>query len=190
VNKVFCIPGRNETLSESFAWLLRRKQVEIIGVDFNREFSTMTFAGQVDWCRGVIRDSLLSNDLILGRSFGAWIILNALVDPEENYPGTVILIASVLGYGRSGNVGFIAPRAKSFWREAASRQVSPAQRIVLIHATNDDQCPLEYAEKLSRIWGLDLVTFKKGGHGLGKENALQKELAGVVQEIWHPASVG
>jgi len=87
-------------------------------------------------------------------------------------------------------VGFIAPRAKSFWREAASRRVSPAQRIVLIHATNDDQCPLEHAEKLSRIWGLDLVTFKKGGHGLGKENALRKELAGVVQEIWHQASVG
>ncbi len=86
------------------------------------------------------------------------------------------------GVGRDGGVS-----ACHCWRETESSPEYPKKKTVQVHATNDDQCPIKQAEDPGEIWDVELVTFKKGGHGLDKDRALQKKRAKVVREIWHPS---
>ena len=86
------------------------------------------------------------------------------------------------GVGRDGGVS-----ACHCWRETESSPEFPKIKIAQVHAANDDQCPIKQAEDPGEIWDVELVTFKKGGHGLDKDRALQKKRAKVVREIWHPS---
>lgn len=77
-----------------------KQDVEIGYNDFNDEFSIMRFPGQVDLFVRIIQGNYwFENSLLCGRFFGAWILLNALMKPDATYPGTVIVISTVLGFG-------------------------------------------------------------------------------------------
>jgi len=63
---------------------------------------------------------------------------------------------------------------------------APPLRIVLAHARDDQQCPVELAEKLRERWGVRLVTFDTGGHGLGKD-ARCLEISELIRQIFLPS---
>ena len=129
------------------------------------------------------RDAWDGGALVLGRSFGAWLVLNALLEQEDPHPGTVVLIASVLGYGAGSGLGFKAPRARAFWSEAEHRAGPPAQRLALLHAADDEHCPCDYAERLSALWHVPLERFPCGGHALGK-SAHADDVSSVIERWW------
>ena len=178
--RVFCAPGRGESFQDSFAKLTWREKVELYYVDFTPAFGRLLFTEQIALFERIIREKFWSQDaILLGRSFGSWIILNTLMRFEPIYPGTVVLVSSVLGFGGTANLQFIAPRGWKFWDEAKER-VAPAKRFMLIHAVDDDQCPIKHAQKLSDMWHIDLVTFQDGGHQLVKTSHCEE-----VSEIIH-----
>ncbi len=75
----------------------------------------MSFTEQTALFRKLFTDGLWDKEgLLIGRSFGAWVLLNALMETKCPYPGTVIFISSVLGHGGQPGFEFMAPRARSF----------------------------------------------------------------------------
>ncbi len=169
------------------AGLIKGQDIEISSVDFTDEFAKLLFTEQMDLFTRIIRKDYWNKDaLLVGRSFGAWILINALMKIDDTYPGTVILIASVLGQGGQGNLQFIAPRGWKFWEEAEARKDSPASRLVLIHAVDDDQCPYKHAERLSKLWDIELVSFQSGGHGLGARTR-RMQVTEAVERLWRLA---
>jgi len=172
--EVFCVPGRNETHAEAFGlvrWPVAGAHVS--GLDWQRDLAPLDFAGQVDLVGERARGFWHRNGILAGRSYGAWILLNTLLQAGTVYPGTVVCIASVLGYGQSGQLGLIAPRARSFWVAARRRVTSPARELILVHAEDDEQCQIHLARSLCMLWGGRLVTYAGGGHGLGKSAAVE-----------------
>lgn len=183
-SKVFCVPGRDESFAEAFGGLMWTQPVDIGHVDLTGPFARLRFSEQVDTVHGLIRQQYWSREaLLLGRSFGAWILLHALMQLEESFPGTVVLLSAVLGYGQHRGLHFIAPRAATFWEYAASHARAPARHLALLHAADDTQCPVDYAKELRRLWPLELVLFEHGGHDIGKRT-LQDDVSAAIGTIW------
>ncbi len=183
-HRIFYAPGRDETLADIKDAIPWAGKVDICTIDFLRPFSSLPFPEQsAEFRQLFINNFWSSEDLLIGRSFGAWILLNALMEADCVYPGTVILISSVLGFGGQPGIEFMAPRARSFWSRVDSGEPPPARRIALIHAIDDDQCPFEYAKKLCDIWGVVLFGLEKGGHGLGRSGT-KELLAGQMHDYW------
>lgn len=184
--KVFCAPGRGESFKEAFGRLSWCEKADIYSIDFTPEFARLLFTEQMALFRRSFREQFWSqNAVLLGRSFGSWVLLNALMKCETVYPGTVILVSSVLGFGGTANLKFIAPRGWKFWDEAKERAAPPARHLVLIHAEDDDQCPVEHARTLSDMWGIELVTFPDGGHQLIKRSYYQ-EISEIIHNLFLP----
>jgi len=184
VRKVFCAPGRGETYQNSLHGLLAPGAAEVSAVDFTPEFARLTFTQQMELFHQIICEQYWSRDaLLLGRSFGAWILLNALMRLETQFPGTAILIASVLGSGGKGGLHFIAPRGWRFWEEAEARTRPPARRLALVHAMDDDQCPYALAVRLRQLWGAEFVALPGGGHGLGART-MRPEVSEAIERLW------
>jgi len=165
---LFGIPGRGETLAESFGGIPRGPKTVLTGLEWARDLEGLRFSAQVDLVTHEVRTRCWDEAaMVVARSFGAWILVNALLEMPEPHPGTVLCVSSVLGYGSTGGVNFIAPRALRFWREAPRLARPPAREFSLLHASDDTQCPLAYAEKLHALWGGNLIV-RSGGHSLGK----------------------
>jgi predicted alpha/beta hydrolase family esterase len=182
--KVFSIPGRGETFEESLGGLIPGGEIQVGFIDFIGRFARMSFPDQVAHVVRIISKKYWLDDaLLLGRSFGAWIILNALMGLDVPFPGTAVLISSVLGVGGTDALGFAAPWSRRFWQKAESRSRLPARRLVLIHGTDDEQCPLAHAKRLVGLWHVELIVFRDGGHGLGR-TAFREEIAEAIHRIW------
>ena len=183
--RILCVTGRGESLEEFPGRLSWYRQVEIGCIECTGYFARRTFSEQVAVFRRNLSERYWHADsLLLGRSFGAWIMLNGLMELDGEYPGTVILVAPVLGFGGGARgLHFIAPRTRRFWSEAESRTRPPARRITVIISEQDEQCPPEYARRLCALWGMELIVFEQGGHGLGKDT-LQQEVSETIHTLW------
>lgn len=182
--KVFCAPGREERFAESLGRLPWKQSVEVGYIEIAGTFSEMGFSKRVDVIGHHVREVFWhESDLLLGRSFGAWILLNALMALDRRYPGTIILMSSVLGYGSYGGLHFIAPRASRFWEAAERVAHPPAEKLALLHAVDDEQCPYSQAQRLCEYWSIELVTFDEGGHELGKGTRRQ-QVSEAVRRLW------
>ena len=183
IRKVFAVPGRGETVAGTFGGWAWGAGVDVQGVDFGDAFADQAFSAQVDAVEEEIRRGYWNEQaLIVGRSFGAWIVLHALMQEEAVFPGTVVLIASAFGYGRQGKTRFMAPGVAQFWKAAATRDAPPARTMAVLHGVRDTQCRFAYAEHLGALWNVEVRAFD-AGHELGRD-VLQEEVAEAVREVW------
>jgi pimeloyl-ACP methyl ester carboxylesterase len=154
------VPGRGEAVADFLAW--RAAFDEVGGIDFDDRFARLGFGAQVAQAADLIARAHSYNTLLVGRSFGAWLVLHALLGRTDRFDGTVLLLAPVLGYGGSGNVGFIGPRARIFWKSVEAGRPMPASRVVLVAGLVDAQCPIELARRLARWWPIELHEWRVG----------------------------
>lgn len=117
--------------------------------------------------------------LAIGHSFGGWLLLCASLRLREAgaQGPPLLLLSSVLGPGplaREGaaRVYSTPPRLASVHRalglEAGRGAVFEPGSLELIHATDDEQCPVRVAERLAARYP---VRFVRGGHRLQSDLA-------------------
>jgi len=151
--RVRIVPGRGEAVSD--LGVLFATCANVAGLDFDQRFAGLSFGAQVARVSALIEEAE-PQALLVGRSFGAWLMVHALLGRTTAFDGTVLLLAPVLGYGRSGQAGFMAPRARMFWNEVEAGRPMPASRMVLMAGQHDPQCPIELARRLASAWPIEL----------------------------------
>jgi pimeloyl-ACP methyl ester carboxylesterase len=152
--RALIVPGRGEAVRDLRALLAT--VVRFDGIAFDERFAHLGFAAQVARVSALIAGVPPDETLLVGRSFGAWLVLHALLGRAQGFDGTVLLVAPVLGYGTSGRGGFVAPRARTFWASVEAGRAMPAARVVIIAGTADEQCPVELARRLGTWWPIEL----------------------------------
>jgi len=157
------VPGRDETVCDVRPWFAAFRDLE--GIDFDRQFGGLAFGAQVARVAALIRGHDPAGTLLVGRSFGAWLLLHALLGQASAFEGAVLLWAPVLGYGGAGGAGFMAPRARTFWTEIGAGRPMPALRLILIAGHRDQQCPIKLARDLAKWWPIELHQYD-AGHAL------------------------
>jgi alpha-beta hydrolase superfamily lysophospholipase len=151
--RALVFPGRGETVHDLRPLVASQ---DITGIDFDDRFAALGFAAQLAAVERLLAADGSSTTLLVGRSFGAWLLLHALLDRSAAYPGTVLLIAPVLGAGSAGKTGFIPPRARTFWQRLEAGHPMPASKMVLACSTTDTQAPIDLARALARHWRIEL----------------------------------
>lgn len=157
--RALVVPGRGETVDDFLAW--RAAFDEVGGIDFDDRFVRLGFGAQVAQVSTLVAKAHSENALLVGRSFGAWLLVHSLLGRSLRFDGSVVLLAPVLGYGGSGHAGFMAPRTRTFWSSVEAGRAMPASRVVLVAGSADTQCPIE----LARRPGAGLSNFTNGPLG-------------------------
>ena len=151
--RALVFPGRGETVAELRALVPSQ---DVRGIDFDERFAALGFAAQLAKVSACIARDGSSTTLLVGRSFGAWLLLHALLQREQPYPGTVLLLAPVLGQGSVGQAAFLPARTQTFWTRVQGGAAMPATRMVLMCGTEDRQAPLALAQRLATHWPVTL----------------------------------
>ena len=121
---------------------------------------------------------LASARLGIGHSFGGWLLLCATAELLErgHDPPPLLLLSSVLGPGSLGKgtgVFSLPPRQAAVNRildpPPGSDTAFPPDGLELVHAVDDDQCPVGLARRLA---DRHEVTVVPGGHHLDDEQAI------------------
>jgi predicted esterase len=162
--RVLVVPGRDESVNDVRRWF--ESFDDVVGIDFDQQMAGLDFRAQVARVAHLLDGGSPDELLLAGRSFGAWILLHALLDRASPFAGTVLLLAPVLGYGGRGCAGFIAPRARPFWTSVRAGRSIPALRLILVAGRHDSQCPIELARELATCWPIELYECESD-HTLG-----------------------
>ena len=184
---VVVVPGRNESWCSVAEHLALGSLGTVRGLDLDAAFVRRPFSEQVDAVKRLVRSWPPQPDtLMVGRSFGGYLLLHALWE-DEAHPGGLVLVSSVLGAGGSHRLGFIPPRAAEFERRVAEGQ-TPCGRTLLIHTRDDPQCPFAGAERVALQIGATLHALDVGGHSLG--GAPSALVARIVADFANPNREG
>lgn len=152
--RVLVVPGRDESVNDVWRWF--ESFDDVGGIDFEQQMAGLDFRAQVARVARLLDGCRPDEAILAGRSFGAWLLLHALLGRASPFAGTVLLLAPVLGYGGTGCSGFIAPRARPFWTDVRAGRSIPALRLILVAGRHDSQCPVELARELATWWPIEL----------------------------------
>ncbi len=170
---VYLIPGRDERLGGQLGSLLRQEGMEVHGRALRGDFARMRFPEQLAEIRDDLAEGFWTAESVLvGRSYGGYLILHALAEEEAPFPGGVLLLSPVLGAAHrpDGRFGSRPPRADRL-RKMAREGIFPAPADLEIHTgAEDDGCDPDLARDIfSQIPAARITIVPGMGHELDPE---------------------
>jgi hypothetical protein len=149
-HQAYFLPGRGEPLTGPIGVILNDHALSVQG----RELSSLS--GRFAERLSVIRSDLVSHwhreALLVGHSFGAYLLLHTLADLRP-FPGTVLLLSPVLGTARSADGRYASrpPRADRLLTLAAARQFAPPARLAMVTGAEDLGCDPAIAQRFASL---------------------------------------
>jgi len=178
---IYYVPGRHETHEEHAGVVLSRVGLRYYGRDITDEFLRQTFSRQIEVITSDIRNYMNENSLIIGRSFGGYLILHAVCGIGA-YPGRILLINPMLGryINKKQMCGIIPPRADLLFSLARSGEFPEIRSLTIAAGERDMQCPPDAAGKFVEVLDSDntrLIVMPGQGH-----NPNEAELMNIILE--------
>lgn len=170
--RLYFLPGRGESLSDGLDRLIAKFGYSIQGRDIASDFARLRFAEQLAFIKSDLQPAFWHSEaVLLGRSYGAYLLLHTLADMEP-FPGKVLLLSPVLGAAVANNGFYVSlpPRAERFANLVESGGF-PGPRYLEIHTGGEDNgCDPQLAERFaSLVWNTKLHAVVGAGHALGVE---------------------
>ncbi len=189
--RVYFLPGRAESLVAGLGQLITKMGYSIHGREMVSDFARLRFAEQLALIRSDLEPAVWHSEAVLiGRSYGAYLLLHALADMEP-FPGKILLCSPVLGaaIAKNGFYGSLPPRAEKLVK-LATRNGFPAPLYMEIHTgAEDNGCdPLLTARFASLVGNTKLNVVPGAGHEL-REDYLQRVLREFLCDELDSASI-
>lgn len=170
--RLYFLPGRAESLGAGLGRLITKMGYSIHGREIVSDFAGLRFSEQLALIRSDLQSAFWhSEEMLVGRSYGAYLLLHALAD-METFPGKILLCSPVLGaaLAKNGFYGSLPSRAEKLAKLADSNTF-PAPRYMEIHAGADDNgCdPLLAARFADLVANTKLYIVAGAGHELGED---------------------
>jgi pimeloyl-ACP methyl ester carboxylesterase len=170
--RIYLLPGRGESLGAGLGRLITKMGYSIQGREIVSYFARLRFAEQLALIRSDLDpDSWNTDARLIGRSYGAYLLLHTLAD-MEHFPGKILLCSPVLGaaIAQNGFYGSRPPRAEKLLKITESSEF-PAPSYMEIHTgAEDNGCdPLLAKHLASLIPNTTLETVPGAGHDLGED---------------------
>jgi hypothetical protein len=167
---IYYLPGRNETCREHVGAVLSKAGLTYKGRDMTGDFLRRPFSMQVgDVAEDLEKGFIGENSLILGRSYGGYLLLHAVCE-IGSYPGKVLLFNPVLGryFNESNLCGIIPPRADKLLSLARQGKFPPIRSFVIVSGEEDTQCPTATAGGFIQALAGNarLIVLRGQGHGV------------------------
>jgi predicted esterase len=177
---VYYVPGRYETCLEHVGAVLSKAGLRYYGRDVTDEFLRLTFSQQVEIIKSDIRDYMNENALIIGRSFGGYLILHAICEIGA-YPGKILLFNPMLGryINEKQRCGIIPPRADLLISLAISGEFPKIHSLTIAAGDQDIQCPPDAAGRFIQFLGSNARLIVMPGQG---HNPNEVELNSIIMQ--------
>ncbi len=165
------MPGRHSTLANSsVSRSLARLGLGFSGRDHGPAFESLEFEEKVASIRGDLRDFPDADCLLVGRSYGGYLLLHALVD-QLPHPGRVLLLSPVLGSVLVRTEGGVyasrPPRGEKLMRLARSGAFPAPGRLGVVLGDADPVCTVDMAREFTaNVPGASLEILPGVGHRL------------------------
>jgi predicted esterase len=178
---IYYVPGRHETCDEHAGAVLSRLGLRHYGRDVTDEFLRHPFSRQIEIITSDIRDHINENALIIGRSFGGYLILHTVCEIGA-YPGRILLFNPMLGryINKKQMCGIIPPRADLLFSLAISGEFPEIRSLTIAAGEHDMQCPPDAAGNFIAALGSNnarLIVMPGQGH-----NPNEAELNRIIME--------
>ncbi|MFP4389505.1 MAG: alpha/beta fold hydrolase [Desulfococcaceae bacterium] len=171
--KAYLIPGRDEGLGGQLGSLLRQEGRDVRGRALRGEFARMRFPEQLAEIRWDLADGFWTAEgVLVGRSYGAYLLLHVLAEEEAPFPGRALLLSPVLGPARriAGRLGSRPPRADRLRKMAAEGTFPPPAELEIHTGAEDQGCDPDLAREIfQEMVGVKLVVVPEMGHELDPE---------------------
>ena len=109
---VLIFPGKGKDWLDGIGQEVLKAGYQAAGLDLEADFLNLTFSEQVAQSKQFIESEWDRCSLLIGKSYGAYLILHALADLPP-YPGAVLLFSPVIGMtvmkSEKGNSGDSIP---------------------------------------------------------------------------------
>lgn len=169
----YLIPGRDERLGGQIGSLLRQEGREVHGRALRGDFARRRFPEQLAEIRKDLAEGFWTAEAVLvGRSYGGYLLLHALAEEEAPFPGRVLLFSPVLGPARrpDGRFGSRPPRADRLRKMAEEGTFPPPADLEIHTGAEDDGCDPDLAREIfAEMAGARLVVVPEMGHELDPE---------------------
>lgn len=169
--RIYLLTGRNETFADLPGTILKKVGVSFDGREYCPPFSRLPFSEQLDLIRQDLKACWHSDCLLIGRSYGAYLLLHAFSELPA-FPGDVLLFSPVLGMALAagGHYGVMLPRARQLRHLAESGNFPSCRSLRMYLGEADDGCSCEQAaEFIKHMPCAALVTVPDAGHHFSQE---------------------
>jgi alpha-beta hydrolase superfamily lysophospholipase len=170
---VYLIPGRDERIGGSLGSILTQEGRDVFGRALRGDFARMRFPEQLAEIRRDLAEGFWSAEsLLVGRSYGGYLLLHALVEEETPFPGRMLLFSPVLGPARrpDGRFGSRPPRADRLRKMAQEGSFLPPAYLEIHTGQKDDGCDPDLAREIfAGSADVKLVVVPGMGHELDPE---------------------
>ena len=175
INSIYYLPGRNGTVSEGLGTFLQDQCDHLVGREVSGDLKTLIFEDQLEAIRQDLLDShWLEDGQIVANSYGAYLLLQTLVD-MESYPGNIFLLSPILGAVQTQKFFFRPPRAKRLLQSFEERTFPKPRSLSCIVGKFDWQSVPERCVDLCDVVNGRLNIVQDGNHMIDPQ---------LVQAFW------
>lgn len=168
---IYYLTGRGGELNKGVGSTLLDMGYKLRGREMLGSFDLLAIQDQIDLITQDLQDGFwLKDSKVIAVSYGAYLLLHALVE-REPYVGSVLLLSPVLGGVTDGDSMryFSPPRSDKLMR-LVEEGAYPKPNAIEIHVgDNDWQSPFQRAMQFAEAVGGNCNVVPDTGHQLGKD---------------------
>ncbi len=167
---VYLLPGQGGSIGEGLGRAISERGFRVAGRESRGTFRALDFDQKITTIADDLRAHFWRSDgLVIANSFGAYLLLHALVDLPP-FPGRALLLSPILGGSTDPDSGFLysPPRSEKLMRVAEQGAFPSAQRVEIHVGACDWQSDPKRVERFGELIGAQVCVVAEGGHVLGE----------------------
>jgi len=170
MHNIVIFPGRNKSWREGIGNFLSSKGYSPTGINLTHDFMKLHVSDQVQNISDLLSNSWQSDTILIGKSYGAYLLLHSLLDFPP-FPGKIVLFSPVLGKAFIESQGqffcSIPPRSKQLLRTINEKDFPTPAHIEIHTGAQDNGCDPNLAQEFTEsIPGASLYIVQNKGHRL------------------------
>jgi hypothetical protein len=149
---IIIFPGRNKPWRDGIGDFLYSKGYNPTGINLTQDFMQTKLSDQLKNISNLLFNSWKSNTILIGKSYGAYLLLHSLLD-LPSFPGRIVLFSPVLGKAFVEHHGqffcSIPPRSKKFLRIIQEKAFPNPAHLEVHTGSHDKGCDPRLAKEFS-----------------------------------------
>lgn len=169
MTEIYYLTGRGGKLTEGLGEALLHRGCDVSGREVSRDLFSLSFQEQVDLISNDIEQFWSTDSKIVAVSYGAYLLLHALMD-KDSCPSNILLLSPILGgVNDPGVMKFYRPPRANKLLDTVRAGKYPKLKQLQIHVGEHDwQSIPDRGIEFSQAVGGRCIVISEKGHLLGK----------------------
>lgn len=169
--RIYYLTGMGGSLHKGLGEALYQRGLQVVGRELRDDFAKLDFSQKVEIVSMDLQTLQQENGpRVIANSFGAYILLHALLD-HPPFTGKLLILSPIVGaFSNEGiGIGFVPPRAKRLLEIAQSGKFPTPTRCEIHVGSEDWQCNPENVRAFGEAVNIPVHIVPKNSHMLERD---------------------